>query len=60
MRLTIALATVGCGTSIPDNGRPEARFEASSPATAQVPIILDATSSTDPDGDTLAYRWLID
>ncbi len=51
----------GCnqdGTTLSDNQQPRAMITGSEVYTSGEIVTLDGSSSSDPDGDTLSYKWL--
>ncbi len=52
-------ATFTSTTSYKVNAEPSPRFQVISPVAPGQPIPLDASSSSDPDGDAITYTWRI-
>lgn len=52
-----AQVTVLAVSTLPGQGVPRAVAAGPATAVAGVPIVLDGTASTDPDGHQLSYRW---
>lgn len=59
MGVTGVLALSACGPSTRPNRTPEARAGSMQIAKVGVPVTLDGTGSSDPDGDELSFLWTL-